>query len=98
MYQIWSLFSHDNAYKYKPIKKSKKMNEENDFGFSFTSEEEHLKVLQGRDTYKAKEVSALIMPLLKNLMKNPGQDMIKWPNRTPKIQEIIDKIKSITGE
>lgn len=72
--------------------------EENDFGFSFTSEEEHLMSLQTKSNIQAKQISSLVMPLLKNLMLNPDKEMIRWPDRAPKIQAIIDKINNILEE
>lgn len=50
------------------------------------------------EIYKAKlkEVEALILPLLYNLMKNPEKAYIKWENRVPVIQNQIDKITAIT--
>ncbi len=45
---------------------------------------------------KLKEVEDLILPLLYNLMKNPEKEYIHWPNRTPIIDNQIDKITAIT--
>jgi len=45
---------------------------------------------------KLKELEGLIMPLLVNLMKNPGKDYIKWPNRVSVIESQISKILAIT--
>jgi len=41
-------------------------------------------------------VEKLILPVLKNLMKNPENDTIKWPNRTEAIQSQINKITTVT--
>lgn len=38
-----------------------------------------------------------IIPLLKNLSKNPDQDIIKWPNRKEKIAEFKTRLESIGG-
>ena len=43
-----------------------------------------------------KNLEKMIIPLLKNLMKNPEKEYIYWPNRTDKIQKQIDKILEIT--
>ena len=43
-----------------------------------------------------KKVERLILPLLHNLMKNPENEYIKWPNRTNIVQKQINKIVSIT--
>lgn len=59
-----------------------------DFGFSTHSEEE----LTVQDKTKLYGLKDMIMPLLNNLMKNPEQDIIKWPNRKAKIEEFIKKM------
>jgi hypothetical protein len=41
-------------------------------------------------------VEKLIVPLLKNLMKNPDVETIKWPNRTEAIKTQMSKITNIT--
>lgn len=38
----------------------------------------------------------LILPFLKNLMKNPESETIKWPNREGPIKAQIEKITGIT--
>ena len=43
-----------------------------------------------------KKVERLILPLLHNLMKNPENEYIKWPNRTNIVQQQINKIVAIT--
>ena len=43
-----------------------------------------------------KKLEKLILPLLHNLMKNPENEYIKWPNRTNIVQKQINKIVSIT--
>ena len=58
---------------------------------------DNYKVLVDKDSNeKLKKVEALILPLLANLLKNPDNDYIKWPNRTPIIEAQIQKILSIT--
>jgi len=42
------------------------------------------------------KVEKMIMPLLYNLMKNPQDIYIKWPNRKEIIQKQINKIVSVT--
>lgn len=42
------------------------------------------------------KVEKMIMPLLYNLMKNPEDIYIKWPNRKEIIQKQISKIVTIT--
>lgn len=43
-----------------------------------------------------KKVEKMVMPLLYNLMKNPENEYIKWPNRKEVIQKQINKIVTIT--
>ena len=50
------------------------------------------------DVYKdqMKKLEKLVLPLLHNLMKNPENEYIKWPNRTVIVQKQINKIVAIT--
>ena len=50
------------------------------------------------ETYKnqMKNLEKLILPLLYNLLKNPSDEYIKWPNRTNVVQAQINKIVAIT--
>ena len=50
------------------------------------------------DVYKdqMKKLEKLVLPLLNNLMKNPENEYIKWPNRTTIVQKQINKIVAIT--
>ena len=50
------------------------------------------------DLYKdqMKKLEKLVLPLLYNLMKNPENEYIKWPNRTTIVQKQINKIVAIT--
>jgi hypothetical protein len=43
-----------------------------------------------------KKLEKLVLPLLYNLMKNPENEYIKWPNRTEIVQKQINKIVGIT--
>lgn len=65
-----------------------------DFGFSHVDEKE---VTQIQDT-KLRQMYDAIMPLLNNLKANPEKDIIKWPNRTKKIDEFIKKLDVIMGK
>lgn len=51
-----------------------------------------------QDAYKKQMqvLEKLILPILKNLMKNPENDTIKWPNRVDAIKSQITKITAIT--
>ena len=50
------------------------------------------------DVYKGqmKKLEKLVLPLLYNLMKNPENEYIKWPNRTKIVQQQINRIVAIT--
>ena len=50
------------------------------------------------EVYKGqmKKIEKLILPLLHNLMKNPENEYIKWPNRTEVVQKQINRIVGIT--
>ena len=50
------------------------------------------------DVYKdqMKKLEKLVLPLLYNLMKNPENEYIKWPNRTTIVQKQINKFVAIT--
>jgi len=43
-----------------------------------------------------KKLEKLILPLLHNLMQNPENEYIKWPNRTKIVQQQINRIVAIT--
>lgn len=45
---------------------------------------------------KLTEVEKLIMPLLVNLLKTADREYVYWPDRSAKMQEIIDKLLAIT--
>lgn len=70
--------------------------EEHDFGFTFTDEEE----IQTRNIDdRAERLRKMIMPLLNNLKKNPNKDIIQWPgkDRVKKIDEFIKKMDEVIG-
>lgn len=72
---------------------------DDDFDFGFTAVDFDPTEVQAQvdeTKNKLQQVEALILPLLKNLMKNPDKDYIHWPNRSPVIQKQIDKITAIT--
>jgi ElaB/YqjD/DUF883 family membrane-anchored ribosome-binding protein len=67
------------------------LNENDDFGFTFTDSEEILsKATQAED--KVQGLRKMIMPLLENLMKNPEKDTIVWPDREKRIKQFIKKM------
>lgn len=76
------------------------MNElDDDFDFGFTAVDFDPTAVQAEvDETKTKlqQVESLILPLLRNLQKNPEKEYIHWPNRQPVIQKQIDRILAIT--
>ena len=58
-----------------------------------TSRVEELEKKRKEDLLK---IEKIIMPLLKNLQKNPDDVYIKWPNRKVVIEKQIKKIVAIT--
>jgi len=68
------------------------MNDDFDFGFTTTSEEEITKP----SSDKALAMHAAIMPLLRNLLKDADKNpIINWPNRSKIINEFIKKLDAI---
>ena len=69
-----------------------------DFGFSLMSEdeikieEEKLKKVVENESYKLDKVREMIMPLLKNLMKEPQKEYIYWPDRKEKVEDFLKQI------
>ena len=64
------------------------IDEENDFGFTFSDSEE----IKAQSVDKVQGLRKMIMPLLNNLMKNPEKDTIVWPNRDKTIKQFIKKM------
>jgi hypothetical protein len=74
--------------------------ENDDFGFTIVDETE----LTSDHTLRSEELTSklqmmydAILPLLKNLSKNPDQEIIKWPDRKAKIAEFKKRLDSIGG-
>jgi hypothetical protein len=74
---------------------------DDDFGFTIVDETD----LTSGHTIRSKELTDklqmmydAILPLLKNLSKNPEQDIIKWPNRKAKIAEFKKRLETICGD
>ena len=59
-------------------------------------DESQMDILKKEHKNDMLKVEKMIMPLLYNLMKNPDDIYIKWPNRKEIIQKQINKIVSIT--
>jgi len=75
------------------------MTNDDDFDFGFTAVDFDPTAVQAEvDTAQSKliQVEGLILPLLKNLLKNPEKEYIHWPKRAPIIQKQIDRIIAIT--
>ena len=75
------------------------MTNDDDFDFGFTAVDFDPTAVQAEvDTAQSKlaQVEALILPLLKNLQKNPEKEYIHWPNRATVIQRQMDRILAIT--
>lgn len=64
-----------------------KLDENNDFGFSFTSTEEV------NSTDKVRGIYDMIVPLLDNLMLNPEKEFIHWPDRVKRIEAFKQKLQ-----
>ena len=65
-----------------------KLDESDDFGFTFADSEE----IKTQSNDKVEGLRKMIMPLLNNLMKNPEKDTIVWPNRDKSIKSFIQKM------
>jgi hypothetical protein len=92
---------------------SPSFNTDFDFGFSLVTEndlaytkrevaleEKVSKHLVTAQTYKDKlnALYNMIIPLLKNLQKDPEKEYILWPNRVEKIDQFITKINNLIDE
>jgi len=77
-----------------------------DFGFSFTDEEElvrlskesaHL-VDQIKDLkIRLEKLRYMFLPLLTKLNESPEKELIRWPNRKEIIEEQIERLKNLTN-
>jgi hypothetical protein len=77
--------------------RGKKMSDDFDFDFGFTSEEE-LKSTEiqqlGNTQEKLNGLRKMILPLLTNLKQNPDKDIIKWAGKD-RIKQIDSFIKKM---
>jgi hypothetical protein len=99
------------AIKEKGYVTNMKVDEKNDFGFSFADESEisePVKTAIDAKTYMLQEkldfvetqlheLYRTIIPLLTNLKRDPKKEYIKWPNRVEKIQAFEEKLESIVN-
>jgi glutaredoxin 2 len=70
-----------------------------EFEFEIVEEVDQQEVHDTVQTAYKKQMQALeklIVPLLKNLMKNPDVETIKWPNRAEAVKAQLAKITTIT--
>lgn len=80
------------------------LDENNDFGFSFSNEEE----IVSSTTYanlpeeiedlknRLQAIRAIYLPFLENLNRNPEQPIIRWENRKEILDRQIAKLKRLT--
>lgn len=72
-------------------KKVLEVDEDFDFGFTAVSEDS---IPSSND--KVEKMYAMIMPLLRNLIKGAEEnDYIHWPNRREKIESFIKKLEEV---
>lgn len=71
------------------------LNEQDDFGFTFKSDEE---LIPQEDKVKLLKLRDLIIPFLDNLAKNPEKPNIHWPDRKTKIEAFKKKINKIIDD
>lgn len=77
---------------------------DSDFGFSTESEEDFQAVIAEKDDtveeYKQRlqQVEKIVMPFLTNLYKTRKQELIRWPNRGPVLEEQMQRILKLTRD
>lgn len=81
------------------------LDDNDDFGFTFTHEEE---IIETNKEYSSLQeqvddlkqrlaaIHKIFMPLLENLAKDADKPMIKWPNRKEVIDKQIKKLNTLT--
>jgi len=74
--------------------------EENNQFIKEKIEQSNQKAVLTEEQWRAKlvELKDMVMPLLKNLAKDPDKEYILWPNRVEKIQKFINKIETYVDE
>jgi len=82
------------------------LDESDDFGFTFSDEEEivstntnYASLSEEVDDLKQRlqALNKIFLPLLENLAKDSDKPMIKWPNRKETIDKQIKKLKQLTN-
>ena len=84
------------------------MSDEYDFGFNFLSEEElrqqeeilkkqveEQAIIVNISNEKLHKLKNMIMPFLKNLLKEPDKKYVEIPNRLQRVNDFIDKINNL---
>ena len=80
-----------------PKDKITNLDDANDFGFTFVSENEVSNLNEVDDLKKRiKQLRDMFMPLLINLNKNSDKEMIKWPNRKVLLDKQIKLLEELT--
>jgi hypothetical protein len=74
--------------------------EENNQFIKEKIEQSNQKAVLTEEQWRAKlvELKDMVMPLLKNLAKDPDKEYILWPNRVEKIQKFMNKIEKYVDE
>lgn len=74
--------------------------EENNQFIKEKIEQSNQKAVLTEEQWRGKlvELKDMVMPLLKNLAKDPDKEYILWPNRVEKIQKFMNKIETYVDE
>lgn len=74
--------------------------EENNQFIKEKIEQSNQKAVLTEEQWRGKlvELKDMVMPLLKNLAKDPDKEYILWPNRVEKIQKFMNKIEKYVDE
>ena len=84
----------------KEVPKVQKIEDFSDFGFTTMDSEQFRQSLPKAEAYntpgrvekKVRDIMDMIIPFLNNLMRDPEKDILKWPDRAKKVQELKEKI------
>jgi hypothetical protein len=67
-----------------------------DFGFTILSQDDIPEIDKYRNKMNA--LHKMILPLLKNLLKDPDKDVIHWPNRQKRIEKFIADMDKLVND
>ena len=81
------------------------LNDKNDFGFTFSNEDEVISNTVYADLpaqvedlrHRLQAIKAIYLPFLENLNRDPSKPMIKWENRKEVLDKQIEKLKQLTN-